>query len=71
MTGGRVVVSGPGVLSEPPRERRFLPLVEVRREAPMLTRLMERAWITGFPEGVLTGFELVDNRTLGLVIAPR
>ncbi|WP_440958588.1 hypothetical protein ACFELO_00330 [Oceanicaulis sp. LC35] len=70
VTGGRLVVAGPGVLSEPPRERVFLPLVEVRRDAPVLTRLMEHAWITGFPEGVLTGFELVGNRTLGLVIAP-
>lgn len=69
--GGRLMVRGPGVLSEPTRERVFLPLVEVWRDAPVLTRLMERAWITGFPEGVLTGFDLVDNRTLGLVIAPR
>jgi len=70
LSGGRLVVTGPGVLSELPRERLFVPLIEVRRDAPMLTRLMERAWITGFPEGVLTGFELVGNRTLGLVIAP-
>ena len=37
-----MVVSGPGVLSEPPRERRFLPLVEVRREA-LLDGLLDAA----------------------------
>ncbi len=71
MRGGRLVVVGPGVMSDPPRERCFLPLVESRRDAPVLTRLIEHAWITGFPERALVGFDLIDNRTLGLVIAPR